>query len=114
MNKKDIKFIMGCLVVAVLGFAIYMIYAKMNVKDKIFVEYKNEVIKTLDLSQDDFFTFEGSYGTMNLEVKDGRYRVVDVECPNHNCEQMGWHDKESLTPITCLPNEVIIYSVSDE
>ena len=43
-----------------------------------------------------------------FEVKDGRWHVGSVECPNHTCEQMGWDDGSSFMPITCIPNNIMI------
>lgn len=113
MNNKDKKFIVGCLVIAFIAGFIYFILEMNHQGDKGIVEYQEKILFEFSLNKDDIYEFEGSYGTMHLEVKDGRYRVVDVDCPNHNCEQMGWHDKDSYTPIVCLPNEVIIYTESE-
>lgn len=110
MNKKDKLFIGICLIITLIGVGIYMFISKNQHAQMGVVEYKEEVLLTFDLDEDKTYTFSGSYGEMHLEVKDRQFRVIDVECPNHNCEQMGWQNEESLTPIVCLPNEVIIYA----
>lgn len=110
MNKKDLKLIIGCLIVSIIFYIGYLIVGSQLNGELGIVEYKEEIILEFDLNKDDIYEFEGSYGKMNLEVKEKRFRVIDVECPNHNCEQMGWHDRESISPIVCMPNEVIIYT----
>ena len=110
MNKKDLKLIIGCLIVSMIFYIGYLYIGSQFNGDKGIVEYKDEVILEFDINKNDIYEFEGSYGKMCLEVQDKRFRVVDVECPNHNCEQMGWHDTESISPIVCMPNEVVIYT----
>ena len=110
MNKKDLKLIIGCLIVSVIFYIGYFIVGSQFKGDIGIVEYKDKVLLEFDINKDGIYDFEGSYGKMHLEVKDQKFRVMDVECPNHNCEQMGWHDIDSISPIVCMPNEVIIYT----
>ena len=51
---------------------------------------------------------------MHIEVKDGKWHVSEVECPNLICEAMGWVDVTEIIPITCLPNNIIIYVEEQE
>lgn len=110
MNKKDMKFIGMALLLVCIGLGIFAFLSKGKNAQIGIVEYKEKEILTFDLNENKTYSLTGSYGKMTLEVKDSRYRVIDVECPNHNCEQMGWKDADSLTPIVCIPNEIIIYS----
>ncbi|MGN1344703.1 MAG: NusG domain II-containing protein [Traorella sp.] len=112
MNKKDIKFIIGCFVIVALACGIYFFIDSNHQGEKGIVEYQNEVLFEFNLNKNDIYEFKGSYGVMHLEVKDGKFRVIEVECPNHTCEQMGWHDQDSISPIVCLPNEVVIYTTT--
>ena len=114
MNKKDVKLILECLIFCLFSFGIFYVMNKNHIGNLGIVEYKEEVLLEFDLTKNETYEFEGSQGIVHLEVKDGQYRVYDVECPNHDCEQMGWHDKDSLTPIVCLPNEIVIYSKSED
>ena len=113
MNKKDIKLIICLLLLAIAGLFIYQLTNKNYHGDIGVVKYKDEVILEFDIDRDEIYEFKGSYGMMHLEVKDSRFRVIEVDCPNHNCEQMGWHDVDSLTPIVCMPNEIVIYTKSN-
>ena len=109
MNKKDLKLIIGCLIVSIIFYIGYLFMNSQFKGDVGIVEYKEKIILEFDITKNDIYEFEGSYGKMHLEVKDEKFRVIDVECPNHNCEQMGWHNIDSISPIVCMPNEVIIY-----
>lgn len=107
MKKKDIIFIIGlCVVIGV----IYFVY-QMTQKEKggtIQVYYHNEVIETIDISKDEIYTFNGDYGVFHLEVKDHQYHAIDVECPNHDCEKVGWVKEGSTKSIICVPNDIYV------
>lgn len=112
MNKKDKIFILGCLIFALVGYGIYYVINHNFKGDIGIVEYRNKKILEFDLNKNDIYEFKGTEGIVHLEVKDGEFRVFDVDCPNHDCEYMGWMNKDSLFPIVCLPNEIIIYPKS--
>lgn len=110
MNKKDLKFIIAVALVALLGFIGYKVW-QANFKPVTgVVMLHNTEILSFDVNENRNYEFNGDYGRMNLEVKDGKFRVFDVECPNHNCESMGWVGVDDLLPIVCMPNGVIIYA----
>ena len=110
MNKKDLKLIIGCMIFALFAWFFFFVVEKKHEGNKGIVEYREKVILEFDLNKNDIYVFEGTYGLVRLEVKDGEFHVFNVDCPNHDCEQMGWINKDSLFPIVCLPNEIIIYS----
>ena len=113
MNKSDLKLIIGCLIVALIAGGIYLFVGMNHQAEYGVVEYKGNVILEFDLDKNDIYEFRGDYGIMHLEVKDGQYRVTDVECPNHTCEQMGWNSIDSIMPIVCLPNDVIVHTTTE-
>ena len=89
MKKKDIIFIIGlCIVIG----AIYFIYQLTQDRKGGIIEihYHDEIIETIDISKNQTYTFEGDYGEFHLEVQDHQYRAVNVDCPNHDCEKVGW------------------------
>ncbi|MBN2604370.1 MAG: NusG domain II-containing protein [Bacilli bacterium] len=53
------------------------------------------------------YTVEGTNGDVVIEYKDNRVRVIDEISPQNICQAQGW-SSSPLTPITCLPNNVII------
>ncbi len=72
--------------------------------------HRNHVAQWFDSGVDGEYDLTGDYGAFHVLVKDGKWCAHDVECPNHNCEQMGWDSVESpnLIPITCIPNNIVI------
>lgn len=73
------------------------------------IQHGNTILKEFDPSVDAIYEVTGDYGKMQIEVKDGKWHVKEVECPNHICEAMGWVDTSEIIPITCLPNNIIIF-----
>lgn len=76
--------------------------------------HRNEVAVWFDSGKDAEYTIDGDYGEMVVEVKDEKWHVKEVECPNHTCEGMGWDDGTSYMPITCIPNNILIMTADLE
>lgn len=106
MKKKDIIFIIVLLIFAGGGYLIYQMFQ--GEKEQIQVYYDKELIDEVDISVDNIYTYQGEYGEFHLEVKDGKYRAVDVECPNHDCEKIGWVNQGSSQSIICAPNHIYV------
>ena len=113
MGKKEIKLIV-IIVLAALGIYVGVsVYNKLNVKTYGIVTHRNQVIHTFNVNEDEDFYFNGSYGKMKLEVRDGQWRITEEECPNHICSSIGWVSVDDFFPIVCLPNEVMV-TLKDE
>ncbi len=110
MTKKDVKFIVGLCVISIIVVFGYFLYSLHNYQNhtNVNVYYHNELIEHFDLSKDATYKVEGDVGNMTIEVKDNAYRVINVDCPNHQCEQVGWVKKGSLNTILCVPNDIYI------
>lgn len=112
MNKRNKE------VLAILAFLIVLSVAYFGVKTfltpdpstvtKVEVRHKDDVILEIDLSKDDIYEIEVEHGYLYVEVKDGQYRVFDVDCPDKICEKVGWVKKGSEKQIICLPNNIIL------
>lgn len=76
-------------------------------------EIYHENIKTseIDLREDGIFPILS--GKMLIEVKSGRLRVIESDCPNHLCMKMGPISSEDQT-IICIPNKVLITIKGDD
>lgn len=110
MKKKDIIVIAVLLVICAIGyFVMNMMQGEVNSAE---IYFKNEVVETVDLSKNETYTLEGSYGSFSLEVLDGKYRATNVECPNHDCEKVGWVTIGSSKQIVCVPNEIYVMQVN--
>ena len=117
MKKKEIVIVGILLVIALAGILGVTLWRKAYASKSteaigqwVGVVKDEEVILWFDSGIDGGYTVQGEYGQMTIEVKEGRWRVAEVECPNHICEQMGWDDGESFVPITCMPNHIYIGS----
>ena len=111
MKKKD-WIVMGIIVaVASLALGAMLLFNRDTNEPTGVVVHGNRVLFYFDINKNDTYEFTGDYGTMHLEVKDGTFRVYDVECPNQICVNMGWLDKDSIfaqVGITCLPNNIAV------
>lgn len=75
------------------------------------VIHRNDIILHFDSGVDASYTVTGDVGKLTVEVKDNKWHVSKVDCPNHVCERMGWMDSENyFYPIQCIPNAITIVS----
>ncbi len=78
------------------------------VSGKAEVIQEGKVLYTFSLEEEEDRVIRVEYaGRYNLiEVKEGRIRVLEADCPDQICVEMGWLD--SAAPIVCLPNRLVI------
>ena len=76
------------------------------------IVHRGKVIQWFDSGVDGEYVVTGNVGELHVEVKDKKWHVREVECPNQLCVKMGWADENSIIPITCLPNDVFIGSAN--
>ncbi len=61
------------------------------------------------LKENGIHSFEGPLGITEIEIKDGRARVISSPCRNGICMEAGWSDT-----LCCLPNRIVAVSSSEE
>lgn len=61
----------------------------------------------MPLDTDATRTITTSLGTNVVEVKDGRVRVREADCPNQDCVNQSWIDSSSQQ-IVCLPHKLYV------
>ena len=76
------------------------------------IVHRGKVVQWFDSGVDGEYVVKGNVGEVHVEVKDKKWHVREVDCPNQLCVKMGWADENSIIPITCLPNDVFIGSAS--
>lgn len=106
--KKTERLIMILMVLfAAIVFVIYRLYRR---TDSLIVNvyHHKTCLQTIDLSQDHRYTFKGDQGTFHLEVANGRYRAIDVDCPNQICVHTGWVKLGDEKAIICAPNGISV------
>ena len=69
------------------------------------VEVDGKKVADYSLSSDGVYVLNG--GTNTLEIRDGKARIVDADCPNMHCVRQGWIGSEGQS-IVCLPNRLIV------
>ncbi|MBQ4171209.1 MAG: NusG domain II-containing protein [Ruminococcus sp.] len=77
--------------------------------NKVLIRRDGEVLYSLDLSKEKNRTFVIPYGgsSNTIEIRDGRIRVLEAECPDKVCVRTGWLSSSAI-PIVCLPNHLEI------
>ena len=74
------------------------------------IQHRNQIVKEFDPMVDAVYQIDGDVGGLEVEVKDGKWHVINEQCPNHVCAQMGWMGiEDTLLPITCIPNNIVIF-----
>ena len=76
------------------------------------IVHRGKVVQWFDSGVDGEYVVKGNVGEVHVEVKDKKWHVREVDCPNQLCVKMGWADENSIIPITCLPNDVFIGSAN--
>ena len=73
------------------------------------------VLYTLDLSEEKNRCFVVEYGSSSntIEIRDGKIRVLEAECPDKTCVRSGWLTSSAM-PIVCLPNHLVIEFASGQ
>jgi len=80
------------------------VYKKGVKSDYAVIEYNGQT-ENISLSKDQIFTLENG---IVIEVKGGRIRVKDSDCPQKICVKHGWL-RYANDVIVCLPNKTILY-----
>lgn len=66
----------------------------------------------LPLSQNTTKGVTTDLGTNLIEIKDGRVRVEEADCPNQDCVHQGWIDAAG-EQIVCLPHKFTVDIVDE-
>lgn len=105
LNKNDVILIICILFISL--FFILILNSK-NKKDNIAkVYYDNKLIKQINLNKNNTYEVKGYNGTVKLEVKNNKIRVIEEKSPLHLCSKYGYISK-SYETIVCLPNKIVI------
>ena len=79
------------------------------------IKQDGKTLMTLRLSEEEDRTFVLPYGDSSntIEIKDGRIRVKEAQCPDKTCGHTGWLSSSAM-PIVCLPNHLVISFAESE
>lgn len=107
MKNKALIIIIIVIFLLGVGGSLFVLFS--GSKNTVQIISDGRVIESIDLSSSDdreiVVAYEGRTNT--IEIKDGKIRVIDAECPDHTCMRMGAL-KSAALPIVCLPNRLVI------
>ncbi|MBQ0051293.1 MAG: NusG domain II-containing protein [Treponema sp.] len=93
----------------VLASGIYFFYRTgTSYGQKVFVHTSDNEYE-YSLNEDGIYKVEGDIGITTFEIKNKRVRVLDSPCPNKICINQGWDNV-----LVCMPNQVVIETMSNE
>lgn len=75
------------------------------------VQVDSVTVARYPLSEDGVFVLNG--GANTIEIKEGKVRMLEAQCPNLQCVHQGWISK-SYQSIVCLPNKLIVTIEGDD
>lgn len=109
MKKKEIVIVLIVLVIGIIGLG-YNYYSNLGNKYALVIDHNtNEVLLRFNVEEDAYYSFDVPNGKFHVEVKDGKYRAIDVDCPNQICVNYGWMPSlEIYAPIICIPNGITV------
>lgn len=113
MSKKYFIPLIFCIILVVGVFGSFLVMQRPDT-NLVEIVQDGRILYTINLShaEDQIWEvdFEGRVNT--IEIKDHQIRMLDAECPDHTCVNMGWLN--SSAPIVCLPNHLVIRFADDE
>lgn len=107
-KKYQIILVAFLLVICMVVF--YILHHK-KIEKPVAVIYKNgEIVKSIDLSsvtEEYEFIIEDGANYNRIRVDEEGVSIIEASCPDKVCIKTG-HVHDSLLPITCLPNKLMI------
>lgn len=107
LNKRfrpaDIFLLVFLLSMSVSG--IFFIKEVMPKSTNVIIEVDGKQRYSLPLGTDSVTEVKGPEGPTIVEVKNGKVRVTESECPGKICVKQGWVDRGA---IVCIPNRIIV------
>ena len=115
MKKKEWIIIAGLAAAALIALLVFRLTQKKDSGIRVAVQHRMTIVLEFDPMVDAIYHIDGDTGGLDVEVKDGKWHVINEQCPNHVCANMGWMGvDDTLWPITCLPNNIVIFIEEQE
>lgn len=109
--KRDIIILAVILFVALAGFFAVWIYHNVTEPTFVVIEHNSAEIRRINLDKieqsDIIFISDGDGCCVEIEVADGRARVLSSTCPDKICVGCGWLENKGESAV-CLPNKVVV------
>lgn len=91
------------LIISLLG--IFFIKEVMPLAEEVSIDVEGKIKYRYPVDADRLIDVESSRGSLTVEIKDKRVRVIHASCPNKLCEKQGWVSRGA---IVCLPNRISV------
>lgn len=104
MKKREIVIVFAIIALALSS---HLLKPKRS-NGMIVVYYHKKVLKKIAPEASGTYTFHGDKGVFHLQVKKGRYRAIDVDCPNQICVHTSWVKAGEEKSIICAPNAISV------
>lgn len=113
MKYKLLTIIAAVILIAGIAGSIFVL--NLPKKNAAEIRQDGRVIRTVSLAdaKDEVFELKYHGGKNIIEIKDGRIRVREADCPDQTCVRMGWLSSSAL-PVVCLPHHLEIAFVGDD
>jgi len=108
-NKRGGALILLAAAVAV-SLVLFFVFRSGGAGESVVVSLDGLVVGEYPLSKDAEYVLNG--GTNRLEIKNGKARMTDADCPDSICMKQGWVWRSGEC-ITCLPNRVVVTVVKE-
>lgn len=113
MKKRDIMILAAVLAVAGVFLAAGYLISHQGAEDRVNIYVGNQLFESVLLTEDRVVAVEQDGGYSNhVEIKDGVVRMLDSNCANQDCLQMGAMSAENpglrFGSIVCLPHQVTV------
>jgi heptaprenyl diphosphate synthase len=79
---------------------------------KVVIQVDGRTVATMDLRTNGDLTVPGFAGRLRVEVREGKVRVAEAQCPNKICVRTGWRSMGDDV-IVCVPNRTVIRILED-
>ncbi len=96
--------------VIVVSVVLYFVFRPLGTGDSVVVRVDGRVVGEYSLSRDSEYDLNG--GTNRIEIKNGKARMINADCPDSICIKQGWVSRRGEC-ITCLPNRVVVEVVKE-
>lgn len=110
MKKAKYKILTAvCILIFVLGVAGCLFVVLSPARNTVNIVRDGEVLYSFDLTKTEDTTFDIYYkdSKNTIEIKDGKIRISEAECPDKTCVKSGWLSSSAM-PVVCLPNHLVI------
>ena len=97
-------------IILAMAIALYSVFRPRKTGDRVTVTVRGERVAEFSLLEDGVHTLNG--GTNTLEIKNGRARMTEADCPDRICVKEGWVSRMGEC-ITCLPNKLVVEVVKE-